>query len=32
MARQKARSRAYRVRCGIESWVRDVSAAASGTG
>jgi len=30
MARQKARSRAYRVRCGIESWVRDVSTAAGG--
>ena len=30
MARQKARSRAHRVRCGIESWMRDVSAAADG--
>ncbi|HET9470265.1 MAG TPA: glycosyltransferase, partial [Usitatibacter sp.] len=30
MARQKARSRAYRVRCGLESWMRDVSDAMEG--
>jgi hypothetical protein len=32
MARQKARSRAHRLRCGIESWMRDISAAANAVG
>jgi hypothetical protein len=28
MARQKARSRAYRVRCGLEAWMREATVAA----